>query len=115
MEYCDAIKEADGVRILRCWCYLMLIFYKTSRNNYAVTMLIQYHFLFSSRIKEQLLWSRTVNIHGKPGKNVPMDLHMEHLNREVKRAVSHLGPNVLGNSIQRVSKCIGELGEITNR
>ena len=38
---------------------------------------------------------------------------MEHLNKRVKQAASHLGPNVLGNSIQRIGRCIGELTEIT--
>ena len=43
-----------------------------------------------------------------------MDLYIEYLNKEVKTAVSHLGPNVLGKSIQRIGKCIRELSKITH-
>ena len=31
----------------------------------------------------ELMWGRFVNVHGKPGKNIPNDLHGEHLNRVV--------------------------------
>ena len=40
----------------------------TGRTNYsieAVTLLAQYHFLFTERMHMQLLWSRTVNVHGR--------------------------------------------------
>ena len=117
LEYSDAIREGDGERIVRCWRYMMLIFYKTSHINYAieaVTLLAQYHFIFTDRMQKQLMWSRTINVAGKKGKNIPMDLYIEHLNKEVKTAVSHLGPNVLGKLIQRIGKCIGELSKITH-
>uniref|UniRef100_A0A1X7U352 Uncharacterized protein n=1 Tax=Amphimedon queenslandica TaxID=400682 RepID=A0A1X7U352_AMPQE len=45
-------------------------------------------------MKEQLLWSRTINTIGRPGKNIPMDLHMEHLNRVVKDAMRTLSSNI---------------------
>lgn len=45
-------------------------------------------------MKEQLIWERTVNIQGRPGKNVPMDLHMEHINRAYKGAMATLGSNM---------------------
>lgn len=41
-----------------------------------------------------------------------MDLHMEHLNRDLKTVVSHLGPNTLGPSLQRVGKALQTLREI---
>ena len=68
MEYNDAIKEADGNRIIRVWRYLLLIFHNTAHSNYALealTMLVQYHYIFTPRMKQQLLWNRTINIHGK--------------------------------------------------
>ena len=39
----------------------------------------------------QLKWSRTINVHGRAGKNIPADLHMEHLNRVCNGAISGLG------------------------
>ncbi len=55
----------------------------------------------------QLKWNRTVNTHGRPGKNVSCDIHMEHLNRECKRALSGLGSNITDKSVERVGKTIG--------
>ena len=41
----------------------------------------------------QLKWSRSINVHGHAGKNIPADLHMEHLNRVCRGAISGLGAN----------------------
>ena len=101
IEFSDSLREADGNRILRCWRYLMLIFRSTQRRNYAIeglNLLSQYHFFFSPRQREQLLWSRCINSNGIPGRNIPGDLHMEHLNGLCKMAVANLGANkMLGN------------------
>ena len=53
----------------------------------------------------QLLWNRTVNTLGRPGKNVPCDL-LEHLNRECKGSISGLGTNITDSAIQRVGKSL---------
>jgi len=63
----------------------------------------------------QLKWSRTVNVHGRRGKNVAGDLHMEHLNRECKNALSGLGANINDHSVQRVGKCIGRMQTILHK
>ena len=53
VESHDAIKEGDGYRILRCWCYLLLIlklFYKTSYSlvtHNICSVLINYYSLSS--------------------------------------------------------------------
>ena len=44
---------------------------------------------------------RTVNVHGRPGKNVSSDLHIEHLNRLCKNTTSCMCASVTGQSIQR--------------
>ena len=116
MEYSDGIHEGGGPRLLRVWRYLFLLFKAEGRNNYAIeafTLLCQYHYFFSPRMAQQLLWSRCINVHGRPGKNIPMDLHMEHLNRECKAAIAGIGANISDSAIQRVGKCIGELMKVT--
>lgn len=35
MEFLDAIREGDSLRVLRCWHYLLPIFFATSRTNYC--------------------------------------------------------------------------------
>ena len=112
MEFNDSIREGDGTRILRCWRYFFLFFKASERTNYSIeafTLLAQEKYLLSPRMAMQLKWSRTINVHGRPGKNIPGDLHMEHLNRECKEAISGLGANITEKSIQRIGKCLGRV------
>ena len=111
-EFHDSIREGDGLRILRCWKFLLLVFKAGSRKNYSIeafTLLAQYHILFPERMAQQLIWSRCVNTHGKPGHNIPCDLHMEHCNRLCKVAVQALGANIAPKSLTRVGKVSGAL------
>ena len=115
MEFCDGIKEGDGMRILRCWRFMMLFFQSTNRKNYAIeafTLLSQYHFLYSKRQAQQLLWGRFVNTHGLPARNIPCDLYMEHLNRVCKDAVNGLRANKTPEALVKVGKVVGVLDEV---
>ena len=116
MEFCDSIHEGDGLRILRCWKYMMLLFKATNKYKYAVQasrLLFQYYFTFTERMKHQLLWSRCVNVHGRRGRNVSMDLHMEHLNRYLKGALSHIGSNVRDVTFNRIGRSLRKIMDIT--
>ena len=48
-----------------------------------------------------------VNVHGLPGRNIPTDLHMEHLNRVCKEAIAGLGVNKTKKAIIRVGNSLG--------
>lgn len=112
MEFNDAIREGDGTRILRCWRYFLLLFKASNRTNYSIeafTLLAQHKYLFSPRMAMQLQWSRTINVHGRPGKNIPADLHMEHLNRLCKDCIGGLGANITDKSIERAGRCLKRL------
>lgn len=116
MEFNDAVREGDGNRICRCWQYFLLIFKATQRKNYAVeafTLLAQLNFLFSPRMAAQLKWSRTINTHGRAGKNISCDLHMEHLNCLCKGSIAGLGSNISDKTVQRVGKCLKVVNDIT--
>ena len=81
--YHDAIKEGDGNRILLYWKFLIPIFHQERHYNYAKEgfhLLVQSSILSERKIME-LKWSRTVNMHGRQGCNIPIDLFMEHMNR----------------------------------
>ena len=109
LEYSDAIKEGDGKRILRCWRYLLSIFYSSGHTNYAnevLRMLYQHDYILSPRHKTELLWGRFINVHGRTGKNIAADLHMEHLNRVVKECIKCLGANKTEGAIVRVGKAL---------
>ena len=76
MEFIDAVKEGDGQRILTCWKYMLLYFKVSHKTKYSIEafhILAHYNYICSERLCRQLLWSRTINVHGKPGKNISMD------------------------------------------
>ena len=107
-EFKDAVKEGDGIRVDRVWKYLLLFFRSSGKTKYALEALyLQFQKLtLSPRLQKQLLWSRFVNSRGGAGRNISCDLHMEHLNRALKTAMSGLGANVTKGSIARASKCL---------
>lgn len=117
-EFEDAIKEGDGLRVIRCWRFLLLIFKSAKRKNYAIEafkLLMQYQVLLPPRCREQLLWSRFVNLKGKPGCNIPADLHNEHLNRVAKTALGGQSSNCTPKTIERTGKLLGTLVTICDK
>lgn len=118
LEFRDAIKQGDGDRDVIVWKFLLLLFKASKRTNYAIealTLLAQYYLILPPRLAEQLKWSRFVNMHGLPGRNISCDLHMEHLNREVKTAIKGLGANKSQKAVLRTGKAIGVLTDnLTN-
>ena len=86
--------------------------------NYACesfNLLYQHLYALSPRLSNQLMWSRFVNVHGQPGRNIPVDLHMEHLNRLAKDAIKNLGSNKTVGAVARVGQCIGTLSHVLNQ
>lgn len=79
MKFNDAVREGDGSRILR---FFLLASKATNRKNYATepfTLLTPVPiFLLPPRLANQLKWYRPVNVHGRHGKSIPYNLHMEH-------------------------------------
>ena len=118
MEFKDAIREGDGERIIRCWRYFLPLFKCADRKNYSVeafNLLFEYEYAMTERMKQQLVWERTINVRGKPGRNVPMDLHMEHINKHCKQSMGNLGSNISEKSVSRIGRCIGELMQVTHQ
>ena len=58
----------------------------------------------SERIAHQLTLCRTINTCGGKGRNIPLDLHMEHLNRVVKDHVSNLGQTLQKSQYYSVAR-----------
>ena len=113
--YRDATREGDGERIVLIWKFLLMIFHACKRINYskeAAILLFQNHFLFSERKAAQLKYSHFINVHGRPGCNISSDLFMEHLNRQLKTVIAHMGSNVQPTSILNAAKAIGLVHKI---
>ena len=113
-QFRDAIHEGDGNRVQLCYKFILPYYYSTGHTKYANEA---FHYLSSlmmdevssSSIATQIKWSRFVNTHGKEGFNIPADLHMEHLNRHLKRLITGLGANCSSAAIVNISKCIHRL------
>ena len=110
----DAVREGDGDRILLYWKVLLPIFQQEGHYNYAkeAFLIIANSKTLSERQSTELLWSRTVNTHGRQGCNIPFDLHMEHLNRRLKYMIENLGPNAQPRAIERVAKSLGIVSHV---
>lgn len=106
MNFTDAIAEGDVDRIMRCWKFLLLHFYSDQGSTkYAVEALylqLQQQALLSPRQAYRQRWNRSVNNRGRCGKNVPLDLDVEHDNNSIKEGIRKLGPNL---TIASVSRC----------
>ena len=114
-NYYDSVREGDGKRLLSIWKYLLLIFKARKRSSYskeAAILLLQYHFIFSDRLRMQLLTSRFINTKGRVGCNLPSDLHMEHLNRRLKEIIHHQGSNIKPSTLVTSSRVTGIVDDI---
>ena len=117
LAYKDAIKEGDGGRLLECWRYLLPIFHNSGRRNYsneALNFLCQCYHDLPPQQAEQMLYSRFVNTKGVKGRNIPLDLHQEHLNRLCKDCVKGLRSNKTKDAIVRCGKALGTLNTVLN-
>jgi L1 cell adhesion molecule like protein len=117
LEFQDAIREGDGLRVLRCWKYFLPIFRASGRKNYALealNLIFQVTYYLPPRLRMQLLYSRFVNTQGRAGCNIPADLHMEHMNRTTKETLQHLGANKTSQAILRSSKCAHAVMTLTS-
>lgn len=97
---------------------MLPMFHSSGRKNYAVEtlqFLLHHDYLLSEREAAELLWSRFINVHGRPGKNIPNDLHCEHLNRLCKTAVNGLGANKTKECITRIAKAIGTISPVIDK
>ncbi len=72
-------------------------------------MIYQHDYALSPAHAHQLLWSRCINVHGRIGKNIPADLHLEHLNRVVKECIKTLGANKTEQAILRIGYALGNI------
>ena len=113
MNFLDAVKEGDGARIVRQYKFLLLLCKADGQHStkYALECLYQAFLiesLLSPREKERFVWNRSVNTSGGVGKNVPLDLDVEHSNRFLKQSIKNLGPNITEKAISRI--CHAEAG-----
>ena len=112
------MKEGDGNSVLQCWQYLLPIFHHAGHRNYTIeafTLLFQYNYSLPPKLAEQLIWSRFVNRRGVQRRNIPLDLHQEHLNIVRKTCIENLGANKTGEAVVRCSKIVRAIDAVLTR
>ena len=111
----DASREGDGARTLLYWKFLLLHFREDHATKYAQEafyLLAQTNSVLTQRESHELIWNRTCSTTGRPGSNIELDLHMEHLNRNFKDDLNTFRHHITDKSIQRSSYPIGKVNEI---
>ena len=107
LNFLDSTSEGDGDRSIRCWKFFLLHFKEEkSTTKYALEalyLLLQVYSLLPPAEAHSLVWNRTVKNKGGPGKNVAIDLDLEHDNNDLKQPIKNLGPNVTEDAVRRIS------------
>ena len=108
-NFLDAIKEGDGMRLMRQYKYFMLYCKADDPHSkkYALECLYQFFLIYSllsPRDSERFTWNRSVNNHDKKGTNIPTDEATEQSNNYVKQGIKNLGPNLTEAAISRICK-----------
>lgn len=108
----DAVKEGDGERLLRLYTYALLLYKAYGHTQYAFSTLlltVQVNFTLSPRLAHSLTWNRFWNGRGGKGRNISLDLHLEHMNNFLKSFLRRSGPNLTEQTANKVSKSLGVL------
>ena len=91
----DAIREGDGARLIECYRMALLYFKAFGHTKYAYSVIKLLHQLKMQPEKaHRLIWERFANTKGIAGKNISLDLHMEHLNNLLKELLKTLRNNL---------------------
>ncbi|XP_070548874.1 uncharacterized protein [Ptychodera flava] len=103
----DAVKEGDGDRVIRMYKFLMLHYKSDGRHKYALEslyLLVQIAAILPPRDAHLLKWERFVNVNGGQGRNISLDLHLEHQNKYFKEDVKSFGGKLTEKAVNRVSR-----------
>ena len=115
LNFHDSSKEADEDRLVRVWKFNLLIFKAARRKNYAIealNLILQVKYFLSPREAAQVKWCRCINTTNLPGRNIPMDLYLEHLNRRLKTSLRNIGSNITDNSVQLAAQSIAVIEHV---
>ena len=114
LEFSDAWKEGDGERLCRCWRVFLLHFRMNGNTKYAWEALrLQVQLLsLPPQLSMQIKWNRCVNTHGGLGRNIPCDLHNEHINKLFKEIITNMGANLTDEAMQRAARSVTTLRQM---
>lgn len=115
LDILDAVKEGDGERLMRLYTVALLFYKAYGHTSYAYStflLTVQMNATLSPKVAHSLKWNRFWSTRGGKGRNIPQDLHLEHLNGFLKSFLIGLGPNLNETSAARISRSIGVMKEM---
>ena len=77
-----------------------------------LTRTVQNEVFLSEAEAHQCKWASNVNWKGGVGNNLEMDLLQENINRDLKKAIKHMGANKTYKAIERLSRAAGGVRKI---
>ena len=104
-EFNDAIKEGDGGRLFKLYKLALLLFKRNGHTKYAYIVLLylcQVIAILSESEASDLKHNRFHNKYGGKGKNIPLDLLKEQLNKDLKTMWKAIGANLSEGSASRL-------------
>ncbi|KAI0675801.1 hypothetical protein C8Q78DRAFT_963648 [Trametes maxima] len=114
-EFTDAIKGGYSGRIIRTLKLLALMYRGSGRTKYAYELLHLVHNLahvWPKPLREIMIKNWLVNLSGKPGSWVPVDLLQEHMNFWIKVIYKANGSNASWDWLATISPCISLLRKL---
>ena len=112
IEFLDSWSEGDGEHVYRCWRLFLPHFLTTNRRKYALEALrlqIQVQAVLSPHLAHHIKWDRFINTRGGKGRNIPCDLHNEHVNRLLKHIIANMGANMTDEALRRSARSVSTL------
>ena len=115
MEFRDACAEGDGDRVYNCWRFFLPHFMTSNCQKYALEALrlqLQVKAVLSPELAQHILWDRFINTKGGVGRNIPCDLHNEHVNKLLRHVIVNMGSNLTEDALQRAAMSVSMLNAI---
>ena len=110
----DAVREEDGEAMISHWKLDLIRFFRRGHPKYVILahrLIASLKGWVSEKLRLDLTWNRTVNYGGGIGRNLPMDLMNEILDRLFKDTLDAAKGRYTENTPQRCSQIVGPLGE----
>ncbi|XP_071500137.1 uncharacterized protein [Diadema antillarum] len=108
-----AVRAGNGPVMVDDWKIDLLSFWSKRHPKY----LINAHYFLAcvggfapQNTRTSLIWNRVINVAGRRGGNIGMDLATEHINLEYKETINHCRGNVTERHADRCAKMSGPFG-----
>lgn len=90
----------------------------SQRRKYALEALrlqMQVQAVVSPHLAHHILWDHFINTRGGAGRNIPCDLHNEHVNKLINHIITNMGGNTTEEALSRAARSITTLELLCNK